>query len=190
MLTEDQITKIEDGDYGDGWRMELCEDWRKLTAQVANCNVQADKLKAYLVEHHPWEPGELTVVCTIRNLKELVKQRAELQAKLAERDVRNNRQLEELFKALAVTNDDLSKMQTLEKERDAARADEADTLATKDAYHMVLSAANTQIGTLTARLDAARAACIAFRSWLAAYPAIDPGSLENVARLVVAALKE
>ena len=84
-------------------------------------------------------------------------------------------------------------------ERDAARADEADTLATKDAYHMVLSAANTQIGTLTARLDAARAACIAFRSWIAAYPAFDPyispsinpaGSLANVARLVVAALKE
>ena len=83
----------------------------------------------------------------------------------------------------------------LTAERDAARADEADTLATKDAYHMVLSAANTQIGTLTARLDAARAACIAFRSWLAAYPAFDPsinpaGSLANVARLVVAALKE
>ena len=46
----------------------------------------------------------------------------------------------------------------LTAERDAARADEADTLATKDAYHMVLSAANTQIGTLTAERDAARQA--------------------------------
>ena len=52
-----------------------------------------------------------------------------------------------------------------------------------------------QVAALTAKLDAALAACIAFRSWLAAYPAFDPsinpaGSLANVARLVVAALKE
>ena len=56
-----------------------------------------------------------------------------------------------------------------------------------------------QVAALTAKLDAALAVCIAFRSWLAAYPVFDPyispsinpaGSLANVARLVVAALKE
>ena len=35
MLTEEQVSKIEDGLYGDGWRVDLCSDWRTLQAKVA-----------------------------------------------------------------------------------------------------------------------------------------------------------
>jgi len=63
--------------------------------------------------------------------------------------------------------------------------------AERDSWADEARDAKGEVIRVSAERNAARSACIAFRSWLAAYPAIDPaGSLENVARLVVAALKE
>ena len=78
----------------------------------------------------------------------------------------------------------------LTAERDAARADEADTLATKDAYHMVLSAANTQIGTLTRERDSARNELLQAVNKNCALDKIIKGLLQEIAKRAIAAARQ
>jgi hypothetical protein len=48
MLTEEQVNKIAEGYYGEGWRAELCADHRELTAQVAALTVERDAARLVL----------------------------------------------------------------------------------------------------------------------------------------------